>query len=136
MAAEFNKNGQVCRVSFQPNRISEKTKTTYLGENYLDLVQLKEAFDEVVPIQQREGKLKTNPYAFDGSVFWGTLSYKNLNIDINGTTTKGNDIDFCKLFGNGINDIQKADNLFDFCSSSGSLEFVTITWLKRDCNKK
>lgn len=136
IAAEFNKNGKVCRVSFQPNRISEKTKTTYLGENYLDLAQLKEAFDEVVPIQQREGKLKTNPYEFDGNIFWGILTYKNLLIEINGTTSKGNEINFCNLFGNGIKNIEKPDNYFDFCSSSGSLEFVTVTWLKRDCSKK
>jgi hypothetical protein len=133
MSTEFDKNGQVCRVTFQPNRISEKTKTTYLGETSLELTQLKESFDEIVPLEQRKGKLKTNGgYNISGGMFWGTLNYENVSIDVDGTL-QGNDMDFCKLFGNKIKDDNKLNTFF--CSMSGSLEVVIINWTERDCNK-
>ena len=135
MSAEFDKNGQVCRVSLQPNRISKKTNTTYLGQNSLDLTELKEAFDELVPAEQRRGELDTNGgFMFSGGMYWGTLDYENISVGVKGvwrTTEAVRQIDFCQVFGKEINDTNKPKNFF--CSTTGSLEVVTVVWTERTC---
>lgn len=135
MSAKFDNSGKVCQVAFQPSNYSKKYKTIFSGEEGLDLVQLKEAFEEVVPKEWRSGQIKppSAGYLFSGSMFWGDWKTENLQIEANGTAASGEDINFCELFGTQKEEIQNKKIIF--CSTFGRLEVLTINWVKRECPK-
>jgi hypothetical protein len=135
MSAEYSENGQVCRVRFQPNRISEKTNTIFLGQDSLDSEQLKEAFDEIFPMEQRQGQLTSKSGSMiSGGMFWGTLDYENIGVGLKGSlqlnSKNRKQIDACSIFGK---DKQNDSNLNGICSIYGSLEIVTVHWTNRVC---
>lgn len=133
MSAVFDKSGQVCRVLFQVNSVSERTKTAYLGQDGLDLEEVKEAFDEIVPTELRQGKLDSHGgFMLSGGMFWGTLDYENISIGVKGAwqgSKPRSEMDFCKVFGNALG----ADEKLSFCKMYGSLNVVSVHWTKRDC---
>jgi hypothetical protein len=135
MSAKFDNNGEVCQVTFQPNKYSKKTNTIFSGGNGLDLIQLKEAFEEVVPKEWRSGQIKPPPLGFDisGTMFWGDWKTESIWIELNGTLNGGADMNFCDLLGTEKKDLQKGK--YSFCTMSGTLDVLTINWIKRDCHK-
>lgn len=135
MSAKFASDGEVCRVSFQPNNFSRKTRTVFSGESGLDVVQLKEAIEEVVPKEWRSGQIKPPPLGFEisGSAYWGRWQTEYITIEMTGSSHGGSDINFCEVFGTKPSDL--ARQKFPFCTMSGTLGLLEIIWNKRGCGK-
>jgi hypothetical protein len=129
MSAQFDKSGQVCRVSFQPNRLSKKTNTNFLGQDVLDLFDLEEAFEEIVPDDQRNREIQSNGFHSSGSMFFGSFEYENIRVGLSGSWRigeKSRRVDFCKL-------TEEESKKSPFCSPFGTPEIVTVAWTKRTC---
>jgi hypothetical protein len=129
MSAEFDKNGQVCRVSFQPNHISKKTGTNYLGQNVLDLFELEEAFAEIVPLEQRKGEIKSDGFIASFGMFIGSFDYETIGVGLKGSLRSGEKsrrLNLCGISG-------ESGKQSLFCSPFGTPEIVTVVWTKRTC---
>lgn len=129
MSAKFDKNGQVCRVYFQPNRISHQTSTHHLGLYTLDLIELEEAFKEIVPAADRNGEIKSNGFTTSGGMFFGSFDYENIGVGLKGIwkmNEKERQRDLCFIQG-------ESDKKSLFCSPFGTPEIVTVVWNKRTC---
>lgn len=140
MSAKFSAGGEVCRVTFQPNNFLNKTNTVILGEKGLDILQLKESFEDVVPKEWRSGQIKPpSPLSgfnissskFSGNTFSGNWKTKNIEINMSGSLISRANLDFCELFGTKKENFKKQEIFF--CTLSGTLEVLTINWVKRDC---
>lgn len=124
MSAEFDKNGQVCSVSFQPNRISKRENTTYFGVDTLDAEILKEIFDELVAPATREGKFESMGFIMSGSMAFSAVFWENVRFNAGYSVGRKNrrPLDGNQEGKEGI------DLLF-----IGSPDVAHITWTKRKC---
>jgi hypothetical protein len=132
MSADFDKNGQVCRVSLQPNRTSKKEKTDYLGAGELDPVDLKEVFGELFPSSSREGDAKSMGFVMTGSMGFSAVFWDNVRFNVMYSMTPRFP---SKRVTTAADQTEKKDldMLFGFTSSNPVLAYVT--WTKRQCTE-
>jgi hypothetical protein len=131
MSAQFDKEGQVCSVSFQPNRMSKSEKTDYLGIDTLETEDLKEIFDELVPPQTREGKFESMGSLMIGNMAFSAVRWDNVRFNAKyGFGRKYTN----ERKNNKPNDLSQKDKEgIDLLFSFGSPDLAFITWTKRKC---
>ncbi len=132
MQASFDKDGQVCRVTLIPSRISKKKNTNYLGNYYLEPLEVMEIIDELIPPAKREGKGTSLGFRFTRSMGFGAYKWDNVQINI--------DVSFGRssfrqstTYPKPAADINPDDLGFLIDSMGGFPEIVIISWTKRQC---
>lgn len=147
MAPEFASNGQICRMSLFPRRISPGNN--YLYQN-LPFEEFQAVVDQLVPLSSRGAK--SDPFyggtwATGGGAAWAIFTYQNVSIMYSvGFRIDPESWDKRRPFSFAEEYLKLPDSdrkavaatpADDFASYRGSkVEIVTIDWSDRKCVSK
>ncbi len=127
MSAEFDKDGQICVASFQPTRISKSKNTDYVGKDTLNIETLKEIFNELVPIETREGKFESMGFMMTGSMGFSAVLWENVRFNVKYNIGRKPNL----LLNTNQKDKEGINSLFTVTNTEPDLAF--ISWTKRTC---
>lgn len=132
MRAEFGSDGQVVSVTLMSNRVSVKEKTTFVGNQSLDVDEVEKIFEEIVPAQFRAAEVESPGSGGTRGMAWRRFTQGAVRVNlITSLRSRSPDSSPDPWEENAADETLQKRSRSLFCVSGKSPETVTITWVNR-----